>query len=350
MNGDLFGADAKNQRTGDSTESGPVLWEWKYKSSTKNSPSVYTVSFKVRIPCQVTISREGWAHRVAKQYGISEEVQLGDPSFDKEFYIDTYAPTFAKAYLADPDKREAIRQIMKGGFDSVTLSEEAVNAVKSPARFDNEEDKATLARSAGPILQKLSVNIPMASTAEISAKKSMRARLIALFAPPVLMAGLGPLPLVVAAQHFRPIAHMPLAMDAAKVSAAALALLMWTGYMALRGTSSAAKYLVYLLVISMFSFMFASWGTMMFLNGYMDEGPTATHTAHIMEKYVSQSKSTKSYFMRVSSWREDMERFDIQISYDFYQRLEPGSDTVILTTGQGWLGHEWLVSYQIAHE
>ncbi|MDH5509699.1 MAG: hypothetical protein OEZ32_05015, partial [Nitrospinota bacterium] len=298
-------------------------FKWRYNSSGKNSPSKFTVYSKAEVPCDVTISREGWSHQAAKKYGVSKEIQTGDPAFDKEYYIDTYAPVFAASFLWDSYKRDAINEIMKAGFHSVQLRDSTVSAVKSPASFENDEAMETLASSVGLHVVRLTENIPMASQAEIKAKKTGLGKLVALYAVPFSLCIFGWLPLYMAMENHRPISDMPVILDTVKYSIAVLAMFMWVAYILLRGTSSAGGQLIKIFFISIFSFLFSGWGVVMYVNGVMDENPQVSSRAKVthMYEYYAKNNSTPSYYMRVSSWREDLDEIEIQIDASLYNQL-----------------------------
>ena len=324
--------------------------KWSYKSSQKNSPSRFTVFVEISIPCDVAISREGWSHRVAKQYGISREAQIGDPVFDKKYYIDTYAPVFATTFLSDPYKRDAIDEIMKLGFDSVELTESSIKAIKSPASFENAEAKDSLATLVAPHVLRLSENIPMASQAEILAKQAALVRIVPIYAVPVILSIIGPIPIFFSMESYRPVSDMPLLTEALKYSAAALALYIWIAYFILRGTSSAGRHLLGVFFISLLGFMMTGWGAVMYSNGALDQNPHISRKAVVIHKYENHSSKSNAYYIQLKSWRPDLEMVELRIGESLFNNVKPNETFIIVVTGPGWLGHEWIVSYAVARE
>ncbi|MDH5638011.1 MAG: hypothetical protein OEZ04_05930 [Nitrospinota bacterium] len=343
--------DERVNGSGVPSEEDSKPYRWKYKSGSKNSPSTFTVIVKAQVPCDVTISREGVAHRVAKKYGISKELQTGDPTFDKDYYIDTYAPKFAASFLSDPYKRDAINDIMGAKFDSVELKKDSVNAVKSPASLENNEAMEALAESVWWHVARLTENIPMASEAEMKANNAGMGKFIPFYAIPVSLFIFGWLPVYLAMENHRPIDEMPVILDTLKYSSAALALFIGTSYIVLRGTSSAGRHLLRIFLISLGTFYFFGWGAVMYVNGALDENKSVSHIVRVINKSVHRGgDGPPSYYMHLKTWRQDFDEIEIQIDEGFYNRLEPKKTNINMVTRAGWLGHEWTVFYDIAKE
>jgi len=109
----------------------------------------------------ILLRREVAADRAGKQRGINVEVQLGDPRFDQEVYVDSDArEDEVQRVLAAPSVRGAVRELLGAGCEKVRLSRRGVEATwttkgndglfDGPRLVSALQSVVTLAAAGGP--------------------------------------------------------------------------------------------------------------------------------------------------------------------------------------------------------
>lgn len=86
------------------------------------------ISVKIHFDCaslrRLTVHRENFVDRLAKSIGLAQELHTELPIFDRQFYIDSDDPTFAKKLFSDPNVRHHVRQLFSFGVILLDFSDE----------------------------------------------------------------------------------------------------------------------------------------------------------------------------------------------------------------------------------
>ena len=196
-------------------------------------------------------------------------------------------------------------------------------------------------------LGQCSSDIPVVSEQRIQEENAgwKQKRFLAFALPSILLAA-GITGLILGLINYRPLDKGALLLDSFKYSLPLLVLFIWGAIKLLKGRSSSHRELMAASAIALFGFIFAGIGGEMTLNGLLDKSQASVHQAKVINKYYSKKKNNHSYYAVVESWRTDHYSEKIKVNSHFYQKLQPGQSTMVITTKPGALGFEWLVDYQ----
>lgn len=84
----------------------------------------YKAGFKLRIYPETTNTR------LSKMVRVVREVEIGDISFDEAFMILSNDPGRAVKFLSGQEKKDAVRELFKRGFDSLVMDGKMIFAAK----------------------------------------------------------------------------------------------------------------------------------------------------------------------------------------------------------------------------
>ena len=104
----------------------------------KGRPSTLTVSVPAVTPAALQFTKETWFDRWSKRWCIAREVQTYDPEFDDLVYIRGRSDAYARRFLSDDAKRQAIVSLLGQDFGQVRLTGTHVESTWSG--FDPESD------------------------------------------------------------------------------------------------------------------------------------------------------------------------------------------------------------------
>jgi hypothetical protein len=86
--------------------------------------------------------------------------------------------------------------------------------------------------------------------------------------------------------------------------------------------------------------------SVLLFNGLLDKTEPQTHWAMISRKYVRHFKFLQSFYLKLNDSQSDSDYQDICVNRDFYDVANEGEE-LIMTTGQGKLGLEWIKNYEL---
>ena len=102
--------------------------------------------------------------------------------------------------------------------------------------------------------------------------------------------------------------------------------------------------LIIVVALALFALPLMGMGLEIFLNGYLDTSPASLHTVAVMNKQISKSEDSTSYYAILDSWREGHDTEKLSISSFEYSRLDIKRGQAKVTTKPGKFGFEWIVS------
>ncbi len=88
----------------------------------------------------------------------------------------------------------------------------------------------------------------------------------------------------------------------------------------------------------------SGWGGAALLNGMMDISERKTHECTLMDKWVTHSKNSTTYHVRVTSWDPKFPSYQFSVPYGLYNQLENGDPCQVVSRA-GYLRYEWVVSH-----
>ena len=112
---------------------------------------------------------------------------------------------------------------------------------------------------------------------------------------------------------------------------------------AIHGKQSCGGILAVMVLTSLMSLGFLSIGTGVTLNGWLDPSAPTTHTGRVLARWIS----SKSYYVRISSWRHPNSSENIRISRTVFNQVQPSVSQMSVTTKRGALGFEWVAGYRL---
>lgn len=306
----------------------------------RNRPS----SLSLRTACpsggRFKLEREGRLDRLGKRLGIAEEVQTGDSRFDREVYILSDTPHFARSTFLEAERRAAVEALFALGCSSVELADGALTVRWSPFDPARAEDGRFILDAVAQ-LARLGRDLPPTPSGRLpeAGWKLRRAAVYALGAVSLSAGGAG----VFAGLHFYPpldggelfVATLPYSLPA-------LALALWLAVVGLRGRAGSHRELFIAAALLLPGIPLAGFGGALLANGALDSSAPVTHRVAVLGKRISRSDDSVSYYLTVRSWRPGRSREEIQIERDLYQRLEAGRDQALITSRAGYLGYEWV--------
>ena len=305
-------------------------------------PPVLRVSTPAEAPGEFHMTPETWFDRACKRFGLAVEIETGDPAFDVECYVRSDTPEFAAAYLADPVKRVAIRDLRRIGFADVILKKDVLTAVWTGFTPQIHDQPDLCADTAARLLI-LARNLPE-QRPEFGNRVGARRRqwqfilwaflilfaltLLSLFAYPVLSGS-------------------ELLVRALVILVPGLPMFGYLAAALLRGTSTSHHAWAPLMIGAVFLFPTGSVGSIALLNGFLDQSASAPHDALVVERYTTKSKNSVNYHVRVASWRDAGQTESFQISSAEFNQVIPNQSHLVVTTHAGLFGVEWVESKRL---
>jgi hypothetical protein len=305
-------------------------------------PPVLRVSTPADAPGEFHMAPETWFDRACKRFGLAVEVETGDAAFDEECYVRSDTPEFAAAYLADPLKRVAIRDLRRIGFSEVILKNHDLAATWT-GFTPRSHDQPDLCVDAAARLLILARNLPE-HRPEFENRVGARRRqwqfflwaLLALFALTLLSLLACPV-----------LSGSELLVRALIILVPGLPMFGYLAAALLRGTSTSHHAWAALMIGAVLLFPVGSVGTIALLNGLLDQSAATPHDALVVERYTTKSKNSVNYHVRVASWRDAGQTESFQVSSAEFNMVVPHQSHFVVTTHPGLLGVEWVESKRL---
>lgn len=305
-------------------------------------PSVLRISAAIDVEGEFEIVPESGFDRFAKKWGVAHEIQTFDASFDHRCFVRSDTVEFTEAYLGNPDNRGIIANLHDMGFKSVTLKGHEIKA--EWAGFDPLKDDAPdLAEEVGARLILLSRKLP-ADLPEPDLRARNRRRQIQIILWTVLIVFAAT---IVSLFRFSPVRTSDLFLRALPVFVVGFPVFMFLALLLLRGTSRSHYAWRDLAIVGLILFPVGSLGAIAFLNGLLDDAPAVEHDSRILRKYTTRSRNSTTYHIECDSWRDPGETEDFSVSSTDYGAVIEGQSRLVVTTGAGRLGMEWIKSKHV---
>lgn len=115
-------------------------------------------------PLRIKLSREASIHVRAKEMGINREVQLGDPAFDGQVYVNSLSgDEIIRDVLSNDSARSAIRDLLDRDANVIVLDDEAGRVVVSVVEFRHRSPDQERATRMLEVMDKLVLSLPAVS-------------------------------------------------------------------------------------------------------------------------------------------------------------------------------------------
>jgi hypothetical protein len=326
-------------------EPGSLRYNW--VTAKGRRPSSLTVEVREHTSGSFRVHTETGYDRFCKTIGLAREIQTGDPTFDYQCYVQTDALEFCTEFFADPDRREATRELLRSGFTEVAHDGERFFATWQGFPSDRAGDRSVV-EEAMKLLATVSRHPPAAKPSDADRVRTRRRRrIIRQWVVLVLPIVLG-ISIFVKNEH-PPVDSWPVIFFSLVFSIPALLVFLWIAAWLLRGHSTSHRDWLLTMWVSVFAFPVAGYSVAANLNGMLDKAPQTTHLVPVTGTSRSGSKS-RSYYAIVRSWRDPADTEKLRISYAEYERIKPNLCHAVVVTGPGAFGYEWIESIQFRHE
>ncbi len=307
------------------------------------STAVLTVSLATSGTDIFTLSREGITDRIAKQVRLSEEFQTGDPAFDREMYVASESPTFARMLSESPERRRAVRDIFANGVTTIEQADGVLSAVwagassQSPNIATATRVATHLVTFAGPFV----VRSGAIGAQRPATRSSARWRMVSVsFILLALLLRLSTRAFI--GVFYSPLDRAAFAWTSLEFSVMVVGISLFVAIRRLRGRSTAHRALL-VWVPHAGLLPFASFGLLAFVNGAFDFSPAIYRTRLVLEKFTDTDDGKTTYHVDLRSWTEADEIITFWVLKDMYDTIVPKQTRVTIITKRGALGHEWLV-------
>jgi hypothetical protein len=309
-------------------------------------PAELTVTFEVALPGDFTIRRITGFDRWGKRVGLAVPVRTGDSAFDDTFYIQTDSPEFCRSYFGDPTRRQAVRQLFDQGFTDLDSDDGKLVATWRGYPSSSVESPGD-SRKAAETMVPLTHRIPPRPTITARSRPLSRKRLQVLSAFGFFggMILLGFVWVAMSGNSF-PLAHWTFIAYTLPFSLLVFLVFLVWGYWFVRGHSTSHLQLRSLFLTGVFLLPLAGVLVGEGLNAWLDTSPPEEHVQTISDKTQSRRRSSSSYYAEVPHWSEAGRTLSLNVGFTNYNRIIPGRDRMRIITHAGWLGFEWIESFE----
>lgn len=306
-------------------------------------PSHLIVRVACEIPGDFTLVPEGWFDRFCKRFGLAHEIQTGDRLFDELCYVQTDTPEFARTYLADGERRQAVRRLFEMGFRNLDHDGTTLTATWTGYPH-GEAESADYAQQAAEALVPLTRNVPARPAATgrrwLSRKRLGWAGAVGLFGG---IAALVALTLTMSANGF-PVNHWGLLGTVLPVVGLALLVYLWLAAWLVRGHSTSHLQFFSLAVAGVLILPPVGVLVAERLNRWLDGSPAKEHVQMITGKEAKKRKNSTSYTASLPHWDDPARTLELRIDSSTFGRIDPNRSRMKVVTHAGWLGFEWIES------
>lgn len=295
------------------------------------------------------IKRQSWVDSFFKRIGVSSEFDTGDPAFDDAYYLVTDNKSLHKSLADNPRFRAAITKIME--FRAAQLKTTAIHCRNGRVWIDfsaeflySEENVASVVRSLGGFL-----DVITAAIADLSKASGARWKDPFVIKAAMLLALSSGLAINVVLQLLRHnFTYIPFTLNYTNIlwDAFLYSLLMvpvvlllavyWLG-------RSARTHLVLIELgsIGAVSLVLSLALEMRDINIGMDTKNAESYKTVVVDKSVSKTRRSTSYYLTVKDWRCNCGNIKFQVSHDTYNSL-PAGTAVNIAQHSGYFGYPWI--------
>lgn len=305
-------------------------------------PSKFRVTVPVDLRGEFEIVPETYFDQIAKSWGLTREIETLDESFDKKFFVRTDDIDFTRTLLEYPDNRLIITEVIRMGFNKVSLKNRELVAEWSG--FDpKENDTPTLSEDVAARLILMSRKLPP-GLPDANPMGNLR-RVLAQFLLWPLMVGY-PL-LAISALYYAPVSEGTLALWTILFTILTFPLAAIGSAWFLRGSSRSHLVWGKLMLFGLGAIPIGSCGLTMVLNATLDSAEPTVHRAEIVNKYSRKARRSYSYHVEVKSWRQEGAIESFRVRGSDYGGIVTGVSDLLVTTGPGFLGMEWVQKKEV---
>ncbi len=320
-----------------------VEYTCRYSGGTKSKPSRLSVVVDLPASVPFRVSRGGLGTRLCIALGLGRTVPTGDPVLDRTHVVACDAADWAGQVFGDAGTTAAVREVLRSGFTELRADGERLTAVWSGVRMTGDVDASVVSATVKRLarLRDAIAAVPVPSDA---AATSGRRRALAMV--PALVFTVGSM-LVVWAMSFTLLDRRAVLMDSLRLSLPWLALFLVAGTQMFRLSTTSPGELAAIVLFAVTGFPLAGYATELALNCALDTAPAVEHRVAVVEREVTQHRSTTSYWAVVRSWRGEQPEY-VRVSIAQYARLVPKRSELVVVTRPGRLGFEWIVGSEVA--
>jgi hypothetical protein len=312
-----------------------------HRTKGKNGESRLQLEFTGNFSARAVFHTETRSDRLGKDYGLNQEVQLNDPSFDQAVYIECDDASFVRSLLETGEAKQKLKTLLES-FTSLEFKGESCVLTKNPCDDFDAISMPDLVSAAMAMLALADRIAPAGQgQATLTPLTESRSRAEAVFtAGGVALSICGALVAFWGAQSFEPV--LPWQVFKTSLYAALALGLVFAAHIYLRfkGTSTGLRAFRKSLAFGGTGIVLWCWGWLMVLNGSQDVSAAAPHEVKIVSKHISSGKGG-GFTLGLSSWSKDLEKYKINPRRKEFELLEIG-DTCVISVRKGYFGFEWI--------
>lgn len=315
----------------------PAVRKWEPR------PSTLTVSVPVATPVALQFARETPFDRWSKRWCIAREVQTHDPEFDELVYIRARSDMYARRYLRDAGRRQAIVSLLTRDFDRVQLTGTHAEAVWSG--FDpTNDDRPELIEETARTLFILGERLPIVRAGDKPARLDGNLILYWLLWLPIV----GLAPIVLFCLRFPPVRGWQLALAGCTAFALVYPCYGLVTAILLRGKSTSHDRWARLMGPGVLLIGLSSFGMTAAVNALGDATPLKVRSVEIREKRTERLRRGRiGHSVYVDAWDSPGEMIKFPVSIGDFQLVTPGRSRLELAIGEGRLGIPWVKSQTV---
>jgi len=322
---------------------GGVDYRCRYSGGTRSEPSRLSVAVDLASAVPFRISRAGLGTQLCVALGLGRTVPTGDLVLDQTHVVACDAADWAAQVFGDAEAGAAVREILQSGFTELRADGSRLVAVWSGVRMTADVDASVVSATVKRLARLRAAVVAVPAPLDAPAPERRR-RILALV--PTIVFTIGCV-LVVWATSFTLLDRRAVFMDSLRLSLPWLALFLVAGTQVFRLSTTSPGELAAIVLFSLIGFPLTGYATELALNCALDAAPPVEHRAVVLERQVSQSRRSASYWAVVPSWRGGREEY-IPVSVVQYARLVPKRSELSVVTRPGRLGFEWIVASDVA--
>lgn len=335
----------KSERKGGGTIEG-IEYKYEYTPGSQYQQP----SFRITVECVTSgsfkLSKQTWFDRFFKKLGITQVISTGYADFDDRFYLTTDDVDFTESFFSKEEKRQAALEIYENGFNIISHNGKVMEAKCSPFKLKDKLDGTLMAEIVSG-LGMMSRDIPEVAESRPIVISNWKSRRAAAFVIPSVIFLAGIVATGIGLTRFKPLDGGDLFLDSLKISLPLIFIFMWFAVRLIRGRSSSHWEISAVFVITLLAFIVGVFGFEAYLNGRLDTEEASVHTVKVVGKYISKSKDSETYSVKVVSWREGRTTEKLKISHSQFRKVVPFTSEATVKTKPGRFGFEWLVGYRL---
>ncbi len=294
---------------------------------------------------RILLRSEGWADRLGKRLELNREVQIGEPDFDRAVYIESDAPDHVVAcVLGDPARRRAVLDVLAAGFAEVRIHDGSSLVAASRPRPGAVHLRSAVVRDVARCLAVLAPAIParepLADAVPAGAGGCVRGAAVLLLGLAILAGLLGAAGVMVTIRDAYPPVTGDVYLLAVPVGASLVVVALLLLALAVRGRSTSFRVFVMVGALIVYAVPCYTVGAFLGINGAGDISKPALRPSRVVDRWATTGKNAGRH-LRLAGLRRGDAPFELEVDASTYDKLAAGN-AVVVTTGAGALGWEWI--------